>query len=163
MSIFSCIFHDNSTAAAYLFLYTRLNSVEADLPSESEILPLLSDKNVDRCFHRTLAVIDPEFLKETPPGSKTGTVLQTLKNVIAIAVSLHLEVKYRQLRDKELVKYVYELDKLTDGGQWVPPLNPFIGPAGGRHTKQSNVAVPRRSFQLITENGSVSNMQVGSL
>jgi hypothetical protein len=90
-------------------------------------------------------------------------VRQTLKNITTIAVSLHLEVKHRQLQDKEMMKYVYDIDELTDGSQWVPPLNRFVGPAGGRQTKQRNIAVPRRSFRLTTDNGTVSNMQVGSL
>jgi hypothetical protein len=147
-----------------LSLYIRpKNAAEVGVPDERRILSLLSDRNVDPCFRRTLAVIDPEFLEKTPAGSKTGTVRQTLKNIIAISVSLHLEVKYRKLRDKELMKYVYELDQLTDSSQWVPPLNPFVGPSGGRQTKERNTAVPRRNFCLTTESGSVSNMQVGSL
>jgi hypothetical protein len=85
-----------------------------------------------------------------------------LKNIMAIAIRLHVEVQHHQLADKDVASYVYELDKLTDAEQWVAPLNPLIGPAGGRQAKRRRTA-KMRMFCITKDDGSSIQVQTGSL
>lgn len=101
------------------------------------------------------------FLDSTPVGSSTGTVRSTLSNLAASAVLLHIEVNRRIITKEEAAELIYELDKLTDFQQWVPPFDPLVGPAGARRPKRKARLSQKRVFEFIKEDGSGIEIEVG--
>jgi len=124
-------------------------------------LPYIQYKHLETCFHRSFSVIDLTFLDETPAGSKTGTVRATLSNLVALATSLHLEMKQRILTKKKAADLVYELDKLTDLDHCIPPLDALAGPAGARRPKRKANSAPKRVFKFLKEDGSSVDVEAG--
>jgi hypothetical protein len=134
---------------------------DAPLPTLSQILPWVKNKQLEACFHRAFSVIDRNFLDSTPVGSLTGTVRSTLSNLAASAVLLHIEVIRRILTKEEAAELIYDLDKLTDFQQWVPPLDPLVGPAGARRPKRKARFLQKRVLEFIREDGSGVEIEVG--
>ena len=142
---------------AYIF-YFRSEDAPCDW---SRLLPFIRQKQLDTCFHRAFSVIDLSFLDKKPVASRTGTVRSTLSNLVASAASFHLEVTQRTLSKEEAADLIYDLDKLTDFDHWVPPLNPFAGPAGARRPKRKSVSTPKRVLKFVREDGSSINIETG--
>src|SRR4051812_31824259 len=131
------------------------------LPTLLEILPWVSNKQLEACFHRAFSVIDHSFLDSTPVGSLTGTVWSTLSNLAASAVLLHIEVNRCILTKEEAAELIYDLDKLTNFQQWVPPFDPLVGPAGARQPKRKARLSQKRVLEFIREDGSGIEIEVG--
>ena len=83
-----------------------------------------------------------------------------MQNIMAMAIRLHLETIHRIVTKEEAANYVYSLDSKTDNEKWVAPLDPFIGPAGARRSR--NPIVPaKRVFEFCKDDGTEVKLNVG--
>ena len=133
---------------------------EEDIPTTQDIIQILGNQHIRACLKSTLAVINPSFLERVPQGSKFGWVRQFLFNLIAFAIHMHLEVERLKITKDQAIAYVYALDSYTDFDAWVPPINPFVGPAGARSSRKA-MPLPARVFKFVTDKGSEVELEMG--
>lgn len=134
---------------------------EAVIPEPAEIMHLITDDHVSSCFRRSLSVINQTFLDNTPSGSKIGTVRSTLANLVAVAISLRLEVSHRMITNEEAAAFLYGFDEITNSDAWNAPLDTLIGPAGSRRSRSRTPHVPKRVFNFLASGGTVIGVETG--
>jgi hypothetical protein len=108
-----------------------------------------------------MATIDHSFLDTIPQGSGFGSVRSFMVNLIALAVRVHLEVKYEMITKEKAVAYIYKVDSSMDSNAWIPPLNPFVSPAGARGKCKTTITLPKRTFEFVMDDGSVVLLEIG--
>lgn len=134
-----------------------------EIPSVKDIVTYLKDEHIQRCFKLTMAVIDHSFLDTIPQGSDFGTARTFMLNLIALAIRVHLEVKYEITTKDKAAAYIYSVDSSTDSNAWVPPLSPYVGPAGSRGKCKPTTVLPKRTFEFVKDDGSVIPFEIGGL
>ena len=107
------------------FSYSREieDNGQVDIPNAREIKMTIRSNIVDKAFKSSLQHVDAAFLNSTPRNSSC-TVKTMLQNILAHAIHVALLHKYNMkfVKEKELHKFIYSLDKLTPSNQFtVPP------------------------------------------
>ena len=99
-------------------------------------------KHVEEAFHKSMAVVKPEFFEERPPKSKCR-IRTTLQNVVANAVVIMVKhnegIEY--LTEKAALQQIYRLDALTPAPHFV-----------GVHRQDTSLPVPRSENAEILMN-----------
>lgn len=149
----------NTKQASYLRI--SFSNDGETLPSVKDIIKYIKDEHIQCCFKSTMATIDHSFLDTIPQGSGFGSVRSFMVNLIALAVRVHLEVKYEMITKEKAVAYIYKVDSSTDSNAWIPPLNPFVGPAGARGKRKTTITLPKRTFEFVMDDGSVIPLEIG--
>lgn len=132
------------------------------IPPLKDIIAHIKDEHIQLCFKLTMSTIDHSFLNTVPQGSDIGTVRVFMRNLIALAVRVHLEVKYEKITKEKAAAYIYMVDSSTDFSSWVPPLSPYVGSAGLRG-KHRPVLLPRRTFEFVKDDGSIIPFEIGGM
>src|SRR4051812_31873492 len=114
------------------------NPTSRELIERNEI----TEKNVQKCFNRSMKSIDKAFLQTRPSNSLTVTNM--LRNLIAASVIYWIKMKNgTQFKSKnEVHAAICNLDKLTTSKDWIAPEDPLLGLIGTKLVKDMSDILP---------------------
>lgn len=107
----------------------------------------ISDDILENAFHFSFKFADHNFLSIIPPGDHCS-VKTTLQNLLANAVHAMLlhEYKVGYVKEKELCRFIYDLDDITPTKHFTAPPRPNAARSEGKHK-----CTPKRRIPLTVE------------
>jgi hypothetical protein len=138
-----------------IFLFTQ-SEIEIDdevhIPCPTKILLTISDDILEKSFHFSFKSTDHNFLSVTPPGDHCS-VKTTLWNLLANAIHgmlLH-EYKISYVKEKELCRFIYDLDDLTPTKHFMAPPRPNTTQSEGKHKCTSKRRMPLMAEMALSD------------
>jgi hypothetical protein len=121
-------------------------------------MPAINDDILENAFHFSLKVADPNFLSIVPPGDRCS-VKTTLRNLIANAAHCMLKHEYMvdHVKEKDVRKFIYDLDSMTPTKYFTAPARPDITRPGSKHRYTSKRRLPL-TIEMALSDGEVEEV-----
>jgi hypothetical protein len=144
---------------AFLFKQSEIEiDNETHIPRAAKLMSAINDDILENAFHFSFKSADHNFLSIVPPGDRCS-IKTTLRNLIANASHSMLKHEYMvdHVKEKDVRKFIYDLDSMTPTKYFTAPARPDITRSGGKHRHTSKRRLPL-TIEMALSDGEVEEI-----